>query len=83
MALNLVYMGPSDYVETNSMPTALSRLRSTTDGYQDQVHALRDQYGADVVVLISADTDYCGYGYVMRTLSSSFATSAFAVVRDG
>ena len=83
MTLNLVHMGPSDYVETNSMPTALSRLRSTTDGYQDQVHPLREQYGADVVVLVSADTDYCGYGYVMRTVATSFATSAFAVVRDG
>lgn len=83
IALNLVYMGPVDYVETNSMPTSLSRLRSTTDGYVDTVHPLREQYGADVVILLSADTDYCGYAYVMRTVATTFATSAFGVVRDG
>lgn len=83
IALNLVYMGAVDYAETNSMPTSLSRLRSTTDGYLDLVHPLRDQYGADVVILLTTDTDYCGYAYIMKTVSTAFATSAFGVVRDG
>lgn len=83
IALNLIYLGAVDYVETNSMPTSHSRLRSSTDGYMDLVHPLRDQYGADVVILLTADTDYCGYAYVMRTVSTAFATNAFGVVRDG
>ena len=58
----------------------LSRLKSKTDGYMDEIHTLRDQYGADLVVLITANTYYCGLGYMMSTLSSAFESSAFCVV---
>lgn len=81
--LNLVHTVLVSYTETGAMSTGLSYLRGTTDGYMDEVHALRNQYGADVVVLINTDTDVCGVAYVMRTVSTSFASSAFAAVRDG
>lgn len=81
--LNLVHTVLVNYTETGSMSTGLSYLRGTADGYMDEVHALRNQYGADVVVLINTDTDTCGVAYVMRTVSTSFASSAFAAVRDG
>lgn len=60
----------------------LSDLRGTTDGVADDVHALRNEYGADMVSLIYDTGSYCGVAYIMTTLSSSFESSAFSVVRD-
>ncbi len=82
MQLNLVYVGEVAYTETGNMITALSRLMGTTDGYMDQVHALRNQYGADQVALVEADSNYCGYSSIMSTVSTDFANRAFAVVHD-
>jgi hypothetical protein len=46
----------------------------------DELHTLRNQYGADVVSLIENEPAYCGLAYRMATLSSSFASNAFSVV---
>ncbi len=62
------------------MSTDLSRLRATNDGYMDELHSLRDSYGADLVSLIENEPAYCGYAYRMTSLSTSFASSAFSVV---
>lgn len=83
LSLNLVGMALTNYTETNSMGTTRTRLVSATDGYMDEVHALRNQYAADLVVLISTDTNYCGLSAVMKAVSTSFAPYALAVVRDG
>ena len=48
----------------------------------DEIHTLRNHYGADQVVLITADADSCGIAYVMQTVSTSFAPYAFSVVHD-
>ena len=61
----LVYMGEVNYVETGTMYDALSKLQNQTDGYMDNVHALRDQYGADIVSLIDEDSNGCGIAWVM------------------
>jgi hypothetical protein len=53
----------------------VSALRSTTDGIMDNVHALRDTYAADVVVLVVNDSEACG----IASSIGSTATSAFAV----
>lgn len=47
------------------------------------VHALRDQVGADVVALITEDTDsnWYGYGYIMRNNSAAFAKDAFSATK--
>jgi hypothetical protein len=58
---------------------ALSRLSGTTDGYMDNVHTLRNTYGADEVALIINNNQYCGLAYLQTTVSAAFATSAFAV----
>lgn len=80
--LNVVYMVPIDYVETNDMTMTWSRLLSASDGYMDGAHSLRDQYGADVIMLVSTDTNYCGYATIITTFSTSSAPYAFGVVRD-
>ncbi len=80
--LNLVGLTETAYTEMGSIETALGRLKGTTDGYMDEIHTLRNQVGADIVVLVTAESDYCGIAYRMPSLSSSFAIYAFAVVHD-
>jgi hypothetical protein len=82
MQLNLVKMAEVNYTETGDMSKSLSDITNTTDGKMDEVHALRNQYGADQVALVTADSNYCGIAYVMTSLGSWFAPYAFAVVHD-
>jgi len=84
MQINLVHMAETNYVETGNMSTSLTELTGTSDGKMDEIHTLRNQYGADQVVLISADTNACGIGYMMTASwkSSAFASYAFSVVHD-
>ena len=78
--LRLVHSAEVNYVETGDMGLDLPRLRSTTDGYMDEVHAWRDTYNADQVSLIEATGNYCGIAYLMNNVSSSFQSWAFSVV---
>ena len=72
------------YVETTGNSTLdLSRLRDKADGFMDSVHALRDQYRADVVSLFfKRSTEVCGRGYLMgpSSVNASFEDMAFNVV---
>lgn len=81
--INLVRSVQTNYVEAGDMNTDLSRLRSSSDGYMDELHALRETYGADLVNLIENEPQYCGLAYRMATLSASFSFNAFSVVHHG
>lgn len=83
LTLNLVGMQLVAYTETGDMSQALSALRSPTDGKLDEVHALRDQLGADLVAMVNEDVNYCGIAYVMSSVSSGFAPYAFGVTARG
>lgn len=79
--LNLVHIAEVNYNESNfNWGTTLARLQNTSDNFIDNVHSLRDTYGADEVVLLVGATSGCGIAYVMDPVSSYFASSAFAVV---
>ncbi|MBF0527501.1 MAG: hypothetical protein HQK56_20665, partial [Deltaproteobacteria bacterium] len=79
--IRLVHTEEVTYDETAfDWNTTLNRLTGTSDGYMDNIHATRDAYGADEVVLLVEDTTYCGLAWLMTTLSNSFKTNAFAVV---
>jgi len=82
--LRLVYSGEVNYTETPSnIGTDLAALATNGDGKIDQVQSLRAQYGADVVTLIGngyAAGGTCGIGYLMTSVSTSFAPYAFTVV---
>ncbi len=52
------------------------RLKGTSDGNMDEIHQLRDQYAADVVVLISNLRNFCGLADVWQGDESK----AFGVV---
>ncbi|MCP5045949.1 MAG: hypothetical protein GY940_02185 [bacterium] len=80
--VNLVHAAEVSYTESGSIFTDKSRLQGTSDGYMDTVHSLRDTYGADVVVLITeGGGGYCGVASLMWSVSNSFKTSAFCVVK--
>ena len=83
-AINLVYSGQVNYVEANSgydMSTDLDNLTGTTDGYMDEVHQLRKQYNADIVVLITVAYDYGGLGWVLGNDVRGAYSSAFNIIR--
>jgi hypothetical protein len=83
-SLRLVYSGEVSFTESPSnISSDLSRLSGASDGYIDQVHTLRNQYAADVVTLMGngyAGAGACGVGYLMSSVSTSFASKAFNVV---
>ena len=66
-----------DYTESGNISTDLSRLKSNSDGYLDEVHALRDQYGADLVQLVVEGG--CGVAYLMSGNNTNFAPYGFSV----
>ena len=79
--VRLVYSGEvAGYTEAGDFSTDLSRLRSPSDGFMDNVHALRNAFGADMVsLIIEGNGSLCGLGYLMLTESAGFAANAFSV----
>jgi hypothetical protein len=76
--LNVVHTEEVPYGESGSLSTDLSRL-SGTDGFMDNVHALRDTHSADLVKLIVESGDGCGIAYLMPGNNPLFAPMAFSV----
>jgi hypothetical protein len=80
VTFRLVHTTKVSYTETGNVATDLSRLSGSNDGYMDNVHALRDQYGADIVSLIvGTSTSACGMGYINSSPTSYSAANAFNV----
>ena len=50
--LRLVHVEEVAYTESGNISTDVSRLTATADGYIDNLHTLRNTYGADLVGLI-------------------------------
>ncbi len=62
--LRLVDTSEVSYVETGDSSLDLDRLRDPSDGRLDEVHALRDRVGADLVHLIVGDAgEICGRAF--------------------
>ncbi|MBR91135.1 MAG: hypothetical protein CMO66_07745, partial [Verrucomicrobiales bacterium] len=77
--VRLVHLAEVTYVPSGLLQTDLDRLEATNDGYVDDVHTLRDQYGADLVSLLVTNSDSGGLASTMQHPSLSFATQAFSV----
>jgi hypothetical protein len=75
LAIRLVYSAEVAYTESGDSGIDLYRLQGAGDGYLDSVHALRNNYGADVVVLFTRIDDAGGIGYL---LDSPFGSPAYA-----
>ncbi len=84
ITVRLVHSGEVNYAENLSAPfeNALVALRGTTDGAMDEIHALRDSVGADLVSLIVEHGEACGVGYQLTSgaPSSAFASYGFNLV---
>ena len=83
IVFRLVHSAQISYVESGSANTDLSRLRNASDGYMDDVHSLRNQYGADLVCLLLNISDTGGLGYALTSafLPDGFPTWAFSLCR--
>jgi hypothetical protein len=79
LRVDLVHMGLTTMEEANNLATTLDWLQSKDDGRGDDIHELRDKFGADLVTLVTEDGDACGVGYTMQTLSHSMEAFAFTV----
>ncbi len=78
--VRLVHAAQVNYTETGRSATDLTRLKNPSDGYLDEVHSMRDTYGADLVSFWVENMDACGIGYLMTNVSTAFASSGFSVV---
>lgn len=61
--LNLAHVHQVDYNEQDILAD-LKHLSIQNDGYMDEIHALRDQYCADIVVMLESSNSYCGVSYL-------------------
>ena len=65
--------------EPTNSHNALARLAGTSDGHMDEVHAVRDTLGADIVILVASHGD-CGRAYLLTNLGQSNDVWAFGRV---
>ena len=79
--LRLVHIAEVSYVESGDSIKDRDRLKAKADGFVDNVHTLRNTFGADAVVMITETGDWCGFSFIMNPIGNAFEDSAFAVVR--
>ena len=80
VTFRLVHTSKVTYTESGNFSTDLNRLAGTSDGYMDNVHALRDQYGADLVsLIIGSPTSSCGIGFLNTNSTAYSSGNAFNV----
>src|SRR2546423_9726334 len=68
LVLRLVHTAQVQYTESGKFDKDLDRLTRPHDGYMDGVHALRNNYGADLVSLFVSDGDLGGSGWELTDL---------------
>lgn len=69
--LQLVYIGETQYISDN-FDDDLERFRDKNDNYMDEIHQIREIYYADICVLLTASSEYCGLGYLKSTKNNAF-----------
>tara|TARA_A100001015_G_scaffold274879_1_gene331634 strand:- start:305 stop:6523 length:6219 start_codon:yes stop_codon:yes gene_type:complete len=80
LRLRLVHLVETIYDPSGVLDTDLSRINEPTDGYMDEVHGIRDHYGADLVALLTTPGGGTGgLANTMSTPSLNFADSGFSV----
>jgi hypothetical protein len=81
--IRLVHTEEVAYNESQVDPlyAALMCITNPTDGCLDEIHALRDTYGADLVSFwLEAGGGYCGLAWHMDSVGSWFAPYGFSAV---
>ncbi len=62
---------------SNAFGAALSSIRSNTDGVLDEVHTMRNTYGADIVAMIIDSPEHCGMAYSGPERNLMFSVTAW------
>jgi hypothetical protein len=75
--LNLVRLQPVTYTQTASLATDLANLRNASDGLMDEIPALRDSYGADLVSLWLGNANSAGTGVAFMACPSGVADATY------
>jgi hypothetical protein len=76
-----VHTAQVTYREKATFSSHISRLQGTSDGYMDNVHALRNTYAADVVVLVVNDSEACGIAAAINaTAANAFAVAHYSCI---
>ncbi|MEQ1678643.1 MAG: M12 family metallo-peptidase, partial [Chitinophagaceae bacterium] len=81
LAMHLVHHERVTYTETGNENTDLTMLQGTADGQMDNVHALRNAHGADLVSMITETMGGCGLANRQFPVTAGFESSAFSVVK--
>jgi len=76
----LVHMSEVTYFESGGMSAQLANLRQPNDGVLDEVHDLRDQHKADIVMMITNSSEVCGIANFGYEASTPKPENAFSVV---
>ena len=80
--LRLVHTAEVNYIESGDSKDDLIALKDKSDNKMDEIHALRDTYGADLVSLFVGHANAGSRGYTMSGKpSASFAEWAFSIVQ--
>jgi len=80
VTMQLAHAQEITYTESGASSTDLNRLTSTSDGYLDEVHNLRDTYGADLVAMFTKIEDTGGLGWLLNS-TSGLPAYAFCINR--
>lgn len=79
--IRIVHTAEVSYTESGVSSTDLNNLTNTSDGFMDNVHTLRNTYAADLVTLLVENAGgFCGRGWIMTSVTPSFASNGFNVV---
>ena len=82
LRIRLVHKTQVDYAESGSPQTDIARLLSSADGFMDNVPVLRDQFGADLVCLLTENTaSIGGVGYVAVTNGQGSPDLGYSIVK--
>jgi hypothetical protein len=80
-SIRLVHAEEVAYTESGVWQTDAPRLVGTNDGFMDNVHALRDEYGADCVSLWVNTLDTGGIGFFPDGSGAGIGNSGFSMLR--
>ena len=84
--LRMVHSMVYNFTESGNFDSELEALRKTDDGVMDDIHAIRDQYGADLVslVVLHSDSQTVGQAYLLSTpWSASNNLFGFSIILWG
>jgi len=77
LVLNATRVYETDYTESASYSTDLTRFRTKNDGYMDEVHGFRNADRANMAHLIVAEGGSCGVAStIMATTTTAFCLTA-------